>query len=67
MELFPNLTVQKNTEPNIRLVWATKLPLAAIGLVFPALVLGFNIFIVASIKYQFLYKLENLYDYHWQQ
>jgi hypothetical protein len=50
-----------------RLVWATKLLLAAIGLVFPALVLGYNFFIVESMTYQFLYSLKNLYDYRWQQ
>ncbi len=49
------------------LVWATELLLAAIGLVFPALVLGYNFFIVKSMTYQFLYRLKNLYDYHWQQ
>ncbi len=49
-----------------RLVWATKLSLAAIGLVFPAQVLGYNFFIVESMTYQFLYRLKNLYDYRWQ-
>jgi hypothetical protein len=49
------------------LVWATKLSLAAIGLVFPALVLGYNFFTVKSMTYQFLYRLKNLYDYRWQQ
>jgi hypothetical protein len=48
-------------------VWATKLLLAAIGLVFPALVLGYNFFIVESKTYQFLYRLKNVYDYRWQQ
>jgi hypothetical protein len=50
-----------------RLVWATKLLLAAIGLVFPALVLRYLFFIVESMTYQFLYSLKNLYDYRWQQ
>jgi hypothetical protein len=49
------------------LVWATELLLAAIGLIFPALVLGYNFFIVESLTYQFLYRLKNLYDYCWQQ
>jgi hypothetical protein len=49
------------------LVWATELLLAAIGLVFPALVLGYNFFIAKSMTYQFLYRLKNLYDYRWQQ
>jgi hypothetical protein len=43
------------------LVW-----LAAIGLIFPALVLGYYFF-VKSMTYQFLYRLKNLYDYRWQQ
>jgi hypothetical protein len=46
------------------LVWATELLLAMIGLVFPALVLGYYFFIVESMTYQFLYRLKNLYDYH---
>ncbi len=50
-----------------RLVWATELSLAATGLIFPALVLGYNFFIAESMTYQFLYRLKNLYDYHWQQ
>jgi hypothetical protein len=49
-----------------RLVWATELLLAAIGLIFPALVLGYNFF-VKSLTYQFLYRLKNLHDYRWQQ
>jgi hypothetical protein len=49
------------------LVWATELSLAVIGLVFLALVLGYNVFIVESMTYQFLYRLKNLYDYCWQQ
>ncbi len=49
------------------LVWATKLSLAAVGLVFPALVLGYYFFIVKSMTYQFLHRLKNLYDYCWQQ
>ncbi len=49
------------------LVWVTNLLLAAIGLIFPALVLGYNFFIVESMTYQFLYSLKNLYDYRWQQ
>ncbi len=48
-----------------RLVWVTRLLLAAIVLVFPALVLGYNFFIVESMTYQFLYSLKNLYDYRW--
>ncbi len=52
---------------NYRLVWATKLLLAATGLVFPALVLGYNFFIVESMTDQFLYSLKNVYDYRWQQ
>ncbi len=36
------------------LVWSTELSLAAIGLVFPALVLGYNFFIVERMTYQFL-------------
>jgi hypothetical protein len=50
-----------------RLVWATKVALAAICLVFPALVLGYYFFIVESMTYQFFYRLKNLYDYHWQR
>jgi hypothetical protein len=42
-----------------RLVWATKVELAAICLVFPALVLGYYFFIVESMTYQFLYRLKN--------
>ncbi len=43
------LNVQRNSMykiigPSYRLVWATKLLLAAIGLVFPALVLGYKSF-----------------------
>ncbi len=53
--------------PSTSVVWATKLLLAAIGLVFPALVLGYNFFIVESMTYQFLYRLKNLYDYRLQQ
>jgi hypothetical protein len=54
--------------PNVyRLVWATELSRAAIGLVFPALVLGYNFFIVKRMTYQILYRLKNLYDYCWQQ
>jgi hypothetical protein len=49
------------------LVWATKLPLAAIGLIFQALVLGYNFFIVKSMTNQFLYRMKNLCDYCWQQ
>ncbi len=49
------------------LVWATKVALAAICLVFPALVLGYNFFIVENMTYQFLYRLKNLYDYRWQR
>jgi hypothetical protein len=49
------------------LVWATDLLLAAIGLIFPVLVLGYYFFIVESMTYQFFYRLKNLYDYHWQQ
>ncbi len=49
------------------LVWATKVVLAAICLVFPALVLGYYFFFVKSMTYQFLYRLKNLYDYCWQQ
>jgi hypothetical protein len=50
-----------------RLVWATKVALAAICLVFPALVLGYYFFIIKSMTYQFLYRLKNLYDYCWQR
>ncbi len=50
-----------------RLVWATKVALAAICLVFPGLVFGYYFFIVESMTYQFLYRLKNLYDYRWQQ
>ncbi len=46
-----------------RLVWATKVALATICLVFPALVLGYYFFIVESMTYQFLHRLKNLYDY----
>jgi hypothetical protein len=35
-----------------RLVWATKVALAAICLVFPALFLGYYFFIVESMTYQ---------------
>ncbi len=49
------------------LVWVTKVALAAICLVFPALVLGYYFLIVKSMTYQFLYRLNNLYDYRWQQ
>jgi hypothetical protein len=52
---------------NIRLVWATKAALSAICLVFPALVLGYYLFIVECMTYQFFYRLKNLYDYCWQQ
>jgi hypothetical protein len=38
-----------------RLVWVTKVALAVICLVFPALVLGYYFFIVKSMTYQFLY------------
>jgi hypothetical protein len=44
-----------------RLVWATELSLAAIGLVFPFG--NTNSLIVQCIKYQFLPYLVNLYDY----
>jgi hypothetical protein len=64
---FIYVSVRGNERNTYRLVWATKLLLAAIGLVFPALVLGYNIFIVESMAYQFLYSLKNLYDYRWQQ
>jgi hypothetical protein len=36
------------------LVWATELLLAAIGLIFLALVLGYSLFIVESMTYKFL-------------
>jgi hypothetical protein len=49
------------------LVWATELSLAGIGLIFPALVLGYYFFIVKSMTDQFLYRLKNLYDHCWQQ
>ncbi len=49
------------------LVWVTKVALAAICLVFPALVLGYYFSIVESMTYQFLYRLKNLYDYCWQR
>jgi hypothetical protein len=44
------------------LVWATRLLLAATGVIFPVLVSGHNL-IVQSILYQFLHRLKNLYDY----
>ncbi len=45
MELPPNLTVQKiPNRISSTIVWATELSLAAIGLVFPALVLGYKSF-----------------------
>jgi hypothetical protein len=44
----------------------SELSLAAIGLVFPALVLGYNFFIVKSMTTS-SYRLKNLYDYCWQQ
>jgi hypothetical protein len=50
-----------------RLVWATELSLAVIGLVFPEIVLGYIYFTVKSMTYQLLYRLKNLYDYCWQQ
>jgi hypothetical protein len=41
------------------LVWATELLLAAISLIFPALVvLGYYFSIVESMAYQFLYRLD---------
>ncbi len=46
-----------------RLVWATKLSLAVIGLVFPVLVLGYNSFYCSMYHVPVPTLSVNLYDY----
>ncbi len=46
---FPKKKKSRTMNFAYRLAWATKLLLAVISLIFPALVLGYNIFIVKSM------------------
>jgi hypothetical protein len=53
-----NLTLWLLLPKGYHLVWATELLLAAIGLIFPVLVLGYIFFIVESMTYQFRHRLK---------